>query len=271
VREVSGPGHPRLTLAEIEERLADPRLGDGELAAIVRELEAQLATAAREPSASSRGSAKCRLADLLGAAARRSDAALALLAQLVGDRDGYEADSYSGWWEIAGERAREALYLIGERAVPVLVGELADPARRPAILDVLRAIGPRAKSAAPAIEAYVQDAQLAGAAGFALGAVLADDPDLAARCARMLDDPATRRAGLAATAALTPRAYLELIDRFIALLSDPDRTLRYLAANRVRALGRLAAPAEAALVALLDDPFDDVRREAAEALRALRG
>jgi HEAT repeat protein len=229
----------------------------------VRELEQALA-------ANPESYTKCTIADLLGIAAERSDAALGPLVSLVGDPDSHEA--HYGCVELVADHAKSAVWRIGERAVPLLVGLLAQPGRRGAALDVLGALGTRARAALPAIEPFLRDPDpaIARAAGYAYGTALSDAPDIVARCKRLLDDPATRRAGMTATAPLYVREWAELVETFIALLADPDDRVRYLAANRVRMLGKRAAHAEDALTALLSDKYEDVRREAAEALRAVR-
>jgi HEAT repeat protein len=191
--------------------------------------------------------------------------------------------------------AAAALVRIGPPALPGLTAALTDPnpAVRRDAADILRDLGPRAKSAAPALAKALEDEDphVRLAVVRALGAVGADAKEVVPAllaCATEID-PQLRQAlpeapptpkVLRYSATLGSRLRQEVTEALAkfgpagvpvlaAALQHEPMTCRAAAARALGQLGPLAKPASGALTAALTDPVPQVRWEAARALVAL--
>ncbi|HEY1817047.1 MAG TPA: GNAT family N-acetyltransferase [Kofleriaceae bacterium] len=223
------------------------------------EIRAQWAEACRSTS-TWRGADKCRLVPHLGALALAAidDRALALLGELLSDRDGWSEDNpYSADGDNISRIASLELAMLGARGEPVLAGKLAQ------LEGYMRENAMRALATLPALSdatlaevVRVAGAQPGTSFAAAVGDVLAKHH---VDCAALFADPKTRYAAMVGTPALGAARLIELLD-------DADPHVRKLAINRLRWITPLPEHAAPAIVALLVDRDRDVADEAARAL-----
>lgn len=243
-------GDDFVAASKLGEQLDDPQLGRSELAACVRKIVAGIARANRRESDTERGMLKCRWVALLARAAKRAPAALAPLAELLDDSDGYDAGAYDPWWELVAEHARDALSELGAPAVSVLIGALerGSPQARAHAARALERVGPAAREAQASLERAVRDPdeRVRLAAGSALGVLISDERERFALVNRLLSEPQGRLAGLVIAWQLSDRR--PLLERLCELLADSDRSVRRLAANHIQLLRGAADSATHALL-----------------------
>jgi HEAT repeat protein len=166
--------------------------------------------------------------------------------------------------------ASEALVRRGAKAVPALVARLddPDPGNRRSAASTLARIGPAAVEAIPALLRLAMEDDDEGVletAGQAVGVVARDHPGTVSDILVMLESPAdsSRLAATRAAACLDdPRA----VPPLMASLKHANPKVREEAAESLGSLGKLATPALPALIEVLDDPEDEVRSEAREAI-----
>jgi HEAT repeat protein len=257
---------------EIEKRVEGGLIQAGEQDDLVREIVERL-RAARESGGYWRPRLKIRWVILLGALGHGSPLALEALAELLEDRDFYLEESYDRCDDYqVSEYAFGALSRIGAPAVPLLVPTLESPSpeTRQSAARALRGMGRAASEASAALESLARDPDesVRMAAGGALGAIWEGDDSQRQRIERLLAGPETRLSGMVAAWQLPIADRIAIIDRFAALLSDPDPAVRQKAVNHLASLHESADRFVGELVACLEaDPSKDVRKDAMLALR----
>jgi HEAT repeat protein len=177
----------------------------------------------------------------------------------------------------SGERAATALVRIGPEAIPALLQALRDPEKAHLAARVLGGMGPRARSAGPALMAVLQDrqskAEVRAEAAGALGLIGPEtveggqpvfDP-LVAALASALEDGSTlvRLRAALALEEIGPAARLA-VPSLVRVARTGDNAV---ARAACRALGRMDDPAAvSALAARLRNGEGESREQAAEAL-----
>ncbi|HEY3806995.1 MAG TPA: GNAT family N-acetyltransferase [Kofleriaceae bacterium] len=240
--------------------LIGTRDGDAIFARPVREpdeIRAQWAAACRSTS-TWRGADKCRLVPHLGALAAIDDRALALLGELLSDRDGWSEDNpYSADGDNVSRVASVELARLGARGEPVLAGNLAQ------LEGYMCENAVRALATLPALSdaTLAEVVRVAGAhPGTSFAAAIGDVlKKHHVDCTALLADPNTRYAAIIGTPALGATKLIELLD-------DADADVRRLAINRLRWITPRPEHAVPQLVALLVDRDRGVAGEAAQAL-----
>jgi hypothetical protein len=261
-------------LDRLEARLDSPNASDRAIERLVRDLCAELERAGREPNEYLRGSHSGRIVELLGRAARRSDAALRPLADALASSVTWDAGGgYDPWWESVAEHACMALGQLGARAVPLLIEKLAHPSAgcREQAARALSRIGASAHPAIPTLEGLAHDASesVQIAAGAALGSIRPKDASARLEVERLLATPETRLAGFAASYSLPSEERARLVGQFTSLLRDEDPGIREHALRQLGSLGSSADCAALALIACITDPFPNVSTAALDALETV--
>jgi HEAT repeat protein len=267
---ISPQGQPRHVDASpvIVQPSAGTRVVDPE----VEELISRFRTASSEPDDEHRGRTKCNLVDLLREAASRTDSAIEALVDLLDDPDGYEAgNGFDPWYESVTSRVQTRLSELGERAVPYLVARLDEPGPGGFAAMVLWRLGPLARCAMDELERRVAVSGYASMAGGILLQIRRDEDATVGIIAALLADPVTRNSGLNASSSLTVERLEKLLAPLTNLLADSDADIRRIAANRIGLIGAAAASVCESFLPLLDDPFEDVAREALHALELIGG
>jgi HEAT repeat protein len=208
------------------------------------------------------------------------------------------------------EHVMEALAMVGAEAVPVLTAALTDEKARGSAVRALGQLGPTAKSAAPGLTALLseKDNELVSDAALALAAIGPDAAKAVPSLAGLLskEDPGCRYAAVLALGRIGPTAKstvpalqkqiskepllaiasvwaikrIDPTNRALAsaalpvltkLVTAKDEILRVQAAGALGDLGPEARDAVPLLKKMLDDPHEDVRKTAADALAKIQG
>jgi HEAT repeat protein len=169
--------------------------------------------------------------------------------------------------------ALRALESIGRPAVPSLVAGLKSPEARLRVesAEALGRLGPEADAAVPDLAALMSDTSPGprASAARALGRIgLADEKSVSALRKGVRDADRDVRLGSARALGALPqlRSPESAVSELALAVRDPSRDVRVAAGT---ALARIGKPAVAALVKLLADSDDLVRRQALDALRVV--